>query len=132
MAASPGWKVYDAAGEYRAAFKYPEDASFLVAALGDGATCRHGHRVKDIVWTDQPAAAESCDEFARLCRERVESKRTQWRNERKIAQDVNARLHPTLSNEVVEKCARDACASVSRELGVSVRFAGVLPKDGGK
>lgn len=67
MAASPRWKVYSADGEYRAACKYPEDAASLVSFLGDGATLRDGHRVRDVVWRegaeDQPAG-ESFDHVA--------------------------------------------------------------------
>jgi hypothetical protein len=52
MAAAPQYKVYSAKGEYRAAVRYPEDAAVLVAALGTGATIRHGHSAKHVVWTE--------------------------------------------------------------------------------
>ena len=69
MAASPYWKVYSPAKEYVASCKYPSDAAALVAAYGEGATIRIGHRVKDIVFTegeDGVWASESYDRAAEI------------------------------------------------------------------
>lgn len=64
MAATPRYKVYDAANVYRAAFKHLEDAAAFVAVLGDDATIRDGHSRRHVIWhegnEDQPAA-ESYD-----------------------------------------------------------------------
>jgi hypothetical protein len=74
MAGSPPWKVYSSSGEYRAAVRYVEDAAVLVVALGAGATIRHGHNVKDIVWREgdeTQSASESYD----VVRQTVEARR---------------------------------------------------------
>jgi hypothetical protein len=71
MAASPDWKVY-LGSEYRAAFKYAEDAAALLALLGTGATLRHGHRT--IVWREgeeEHPAAESYDAVCETAHRRV-------------------------------------------------------------
>lgn len=74
MAAAPQYKVYDSAGQYRAACKDPTDAAILAAALGDGTTIRNGHSARSIVWTegaeDQPAG-ESYDHVAMTIFERI-------------------------------------------------------------
>ena len=74
MAGTPRFKVYAADGEYRAAFKYPEDAAALIAMLGDGSTIRDGHDRRDIAWNEgreaQPAS-ESYDYVEQVVRERT-------------------------------------------------------------
>jgi len=67
MAASPFWKVYDAAGEYQAACKRPEEAACLVDFLGEGATIRAGH--DRVVWTEgkDGRASDSYDAVAEAC-----------------------------------------------------------------
>ena len=72
MAASPQFKVYDDRGEYRAAFKYLEDAASLVALLAEGTTIRYGHR--KVLWTEgseSQSAAESYDYVAELAHKRL-------------------------------------------------------------
>jgi hypothetical protein len=63
MAASPEFKVYDPSGVYQAACKEPELAAAVVSVLGEGATIRHGHSVRDTVWTEgvDGCAADSYD-----------------------------------------------------------------------
>ncbi len=64
MAASPKYKVYDHTGEYVAACKHPCHAGMLIAALGNGASIRTGHRTQDIVWlegAEEQPANESYD-----------------------------------------------------------------------
>jgi hypothetical protein len=71
MARSPELKVYDSAGIYQAACKEPELAAAVVSVLGEGATIRHGHSVKDTVWTEgvDGLAAQSYDQTAeRICK----------------------------------------------------------------
>lgn len=78
MAATPEYKVYNAQKEYVAACKYALDAAILVSNYNDGATIRHGHSLKGIVWTegaeDQPAG-ESYDHVADVIHARI----TEWR-----------------------------------------------------
>ena len=74
MAASHAWKVYTAAKEYVGSVKYPSDAAALVAAYGDGATIRYGHRVRDIMFTegeDDVWAGNSYDEAAEIAMTRA-------------------------------------------------------------
>jgi hypothetical protein len=52
MAGTPRFKVFDAAGEYLAATKRPEEAAAVVAFLGHGAEIRDGHAKKDCVWRE--------------------------------------------------------------------------------
>lgn len=76
MAHAPYIKVYNAAGEYLASFKYEEDAAVLVAALGDGASIRIGHSKRSVVWTEgkeTQSAGESYDHVATTIRGRVEA-----------------------------------------------------------
>lgn len=70
----PDWKVYSAAGEYRAAFKAPEEAAVLVSFLGAGATIRWGHRRADVCWQEgrDGAAADSYDHVADTCYGRID------------------------------------------------------------
>jgi hypothetical protein len=95
MAASPEFKLYDAAGAYQAACKQPEQAAALVSFLGDGATIRYGHTKKDIVWTEgvDGAASDSYDQTAnkvvdRLFARSVERQRQRdfdrWGGERRL------------------------------------------------
>jgi hypothetical protein len=80
MGASPIFKIYDSKGDYRAACKLAEDAACLVAFLGDGATIRAGHGVKNIVWREgreDCPAAESYDHVAKTARLRIR----QWQIE---------------------------------------------------
>lgn len=75
MAASPQWKVYNAAKEYKAACKDAEDAACLVALYGDGATIRAEHTI--VLWTegaeDQPAS-ESYDHVAETVHQRMRAR----------------------------------------------------------
>lgn len=68
MAASPIWKIYDAAGAYQAACHEAEAAACLVSFYGAGAEIRYAHG--PTVWREgeeiQPAA-ESYDEVAATC-----------------------------------------------------------------
>ena len=76
MAAAPRYKIYNAAGEYKAAVHDPEDAAVLMSAWGAG-TVRDGHARKDIVWTEgeeEFSAGESYDAAAKVMRERVEAR----------------------------------------------------------
>lgn len=76
MAASPSWKVYNAAKEYRAACKAIEEAAVLVAFLGDGATIRCEHSL--VVWTEgaeDQSAGESYDHVAEVASRRLEERR---------------------------------------------------------
>jgi hypothetical protein len=61
MAASPKYKVYSPDGEYRASFKYPADASALVAFLGDGATLRWDHSAKLVLWREGSEAFQAAE-----------------------------------------------------------------------
>ena len=74
MAGTPQYKVYNAGGDYRAAFKDPTEVAILVAALGDGTTIRDGHDRRFTVWTegaeDQPAG-ESFDHVAETVFSRI-------------------------------------------------------------
>jgi hypothetical protein len=65
MAASPQFKVYSASNEYRAALKYAEDAAAFVAILGDGATIRHGHSAKEIVWREGEEEFSASESYER-------------------------------------------------------------------
>ena len=74
MAATHLWKVYTADKEYVGSVKYPSDAAALVAAYGEGATIRYGHRVKDIMFTDGEdgvSAGDSYDEAAEIAMTRA-------------------------------------------------------------
>lgn len=76
MAASPQWKVYNAAKEYKAACKDVEDAACLIAFYGDGATIRAEHTI--ILWTEgaeQQPASESYDFVAETVFHRLEERR---------------------------------------------------------
>jgi hypothetical protein len=83
MAASPEFKLYDAAGTYQAACKQPEQAAALVSFLGDGATIRYGHTKKDIVWTEgvDGAASDSYDRSVERQRQRDFDR---WGGERRL------------------------------------------------
>lgn len=73
MAAAPDLKVYFN-GEYRAAFKLPEDAAMFVGALGDGATVRFSHTKRLTIWTEGAEkfpAYTSFDGAAEIMRERI-------------------------------------------------------------
>lgn len=77
MAASPKFKVFDKHGEYLASCKRPEEAAVLMAFLGEGATIRDGHMVKDVVWregAEEQSAAVSYDYVAEIVEERVARK----------------------------------------------------------
>lgn len=50
MAASPKYKVYNAAGDYRASFKDATEAATLVSVLGEGSTIRFGHSC--VLWIE--------------------------------------------------------------------------------
>lgn len=72
MAASPQFKVYNAAGAYMAATKEPEAAGALCAFYGDGATIRYGHTC--VLWREgqeDVPASESYDVVAETCYARV-------------------------------------------------------------
>lgn len=72
--ASPRWKVYSAAREYRGCLKHVEDAAPVVALLGYGATIRDGHRVRDVVWREgyeEQSAGESYDFVAAVAHDRA-------------------------------------------------------------
>jgi len=72
MAASPMWKVYNAAKVYQAACKEVELAAVLVAFLGDGATIRCDHTL--ILWTEGKEglpAGESYDEVVAVVHARL-------------------------------------------------------------
>ena len=73
MAQAPEFKVYNPQGEYVAACKLACDAAAVVAAYGDGATIRHGHRRADTLWTDgvDGEAGESYDRVAHTCHRRL-------------------------------------------------------------
>jgi tRNA A37 threonylcarbamoyltransferase TsaD len=73
MAASPKFKIYDAAGQYQAACHEPEAAAALVSFYGDGATIRDGHQAKHTVWTEgrDGAAGESYDHVAEIIEQRI-------------------------------------------------------------
>lgn len=78
MASAPVFKVYDSANNYQAACKQPEQAAVLVSFLGDGATIRFGHSVKNIVWVEghqqdgkDGYACESYDLTAKTIEDRV-------------------------------------------------------------
>lgn len=77
MAASPRWKVYDAAGRYQAACHEVEAAAALMGLYGSGATIRDGHRAAATVWTEgvDGAGADSYDRVARVAWERVNARR---------------------------------------------------------
>ena len=66
MAASPKFKIYDAAGQYQASCHEPEAAAVLVSFYGEGSTIRDGHPNKCIVWTEgkDGEAGESYDHVA--------------------------------------------------------------------
>ena len=68
MAATPEWKVHNAAGEYKAACKDIEDAACLVGLYGHGAYIANRWRYKGKVWHEgyeSVSASESYDEVAR-------------------------------------------------------------------
>lgn len=72
MAASPQWKVYNAAQEYKAACKDVEDAACLVSLYGDGGTIRLDHKL--ILWTEgseDQQASESYDHVAEVVYRRL-------------------------------------------------------------
>jgi hypothetical protein len=73
MAASPRFKIYDAAGQYQAACHEPEAAAALVSFYGDGATVRDGHREKHAVWREgvDGSAGESYDHAAAVILSRL-------------------------------------------------------------
>lgn len=77
MAASPRFKVYDAAGTYQAACKEAEIAAACVSCYGDGATIRWDHR--RVLWTEGPTgdgyAGESYDHVAQTVHERLDASR---------------------------------------------------------
>lgn len=52
MGTSSAWKVYDAYGNYVAAFVDVYDAAQFVA-LEDGRQLRYGHPVRNAVWTQE-------------------------------------------------------------------------------
>ena len=77
MAASPPFKTY-IDGEFRASFKYPEDASlFNPISHGYGKedarlVVKYQHSL--IVWREgeeEFSMSDSCDDFARVVRERI-------------------------------------------------------------
>ena len=80
MAESPLFKVYNAAREYRASCKAPEECAVLVAFLGNGATIRAGHSL--ILWTEgqeECPAAESYDRVAECVNWRLDDHRAKQR-----------------------------------------------------
>ncbi len=69
---TPVYKVYDAAGKYRAAVDEAEGAAVLANFFGTGATVRYSHSW--IVWKEGAEAttsAESIDDAAITIRNRV-------------------------------------------------------------
>ena len=77
MASSPDYKVYNRS-EYVAACKYPEDAAAIVAAYGEGATIRFGHRAKDTVWREgkeDQSAGDSYDFAAAVVADRIRARK---------------------------------------------------------
>ncbi len=69
MGASPEFKVYNKAGEYRACCKDAAEAAVLVAFLGDGAKVRWLHGSKWVLWhegAEDSSAAESYDHAAEV------------------------------------------------------------------
>ena len=61
MSAAPRFKVYNPDGEYVAACKFAEDAAAIVAAYGDGATIRYGHR--KVVFREGSEGASAGDSY---------------------------------------------------------------------
>ena len=82
MAASPRFKVYDAAGRYRASCHEMEDAACLVSFLGEGATVRVDHAKRFTVWTEgaDGLAFMSYDKTADVMEDRIKSR--VWDNEK--------------------------------------------------
>ncbi len=79
MAATPKLKVYNAHGEYVAAFKHAEDAAAFVAMAGPGVTIRDGYGKKDTVWhegKEAQSAAESFDFVAKVVADRIAARVT--------------------------------------------------------
>jgi hypothetical protein len=67
MACSPRFKVFNAGGDYRAAFKDLSEAAAFVAILGAGAEIRAGHARRTVLWregSEQHPASESYDNVA--------------------------------------------------------------------
>ena len=69
----PYWKVYSPSGKYLAACHYVEDAAAIVAAYGDGAEVRWGHKL--VCWTDgkDGSAGESYDNVAAVANARLDN-----------------------------------------------------------
>ncbi len=74
MGASPFWKVYNAHGEYRAAFVDASEAAAFVSVLGAMATIRAGHR--HIVWRENVdgRAGHSYDTAGDICEARFRNR----------------------------------------------------------
>lgn len=51
MALTPQFKIFSPSNEYMGSAKYQEDAANWASTLGPGATIRHGHAKKDIMYT---------------------------------------------------------------------------------
>lgn len=87
MAASPGFKLYDAEGVYQASAKEVEFLAAGIGFYGDGSTIRSGHLL--VIWTEgtDGRASDSFDVVAqtaynRLAEEesRIEAKRRRAMN----------------------------------------------------
>ena len=63
MSSSPQFKVYDSENNYMAACKDIFSAAVLVAFYGDGATIRHGHSTRDIVWREGGEIQSAADSY---------------------------------------------------------------------
>jgi prefoldin subunit 5 len=75
MAATPEWKVHNAAGEYKAACKDIEDAACLVGLYGNGAFIKNRWRHPGKLWvegSEEVSASESYDQVAQTVWERCE------------------------------------------------------------
>jgi|6_EtaG_2_1085325.scaffolds.fasta_scaffold213716_2 hypothetical protein len=77
MASSPKFKVYNSERGYIGCVKHAEDAAVLVSVQGVGSTVRHGHAVRDIVWTEgvDGFAAGSYDIAAEVMHARIGGER---------------------------------------------------------
>jgi prefoldin subunit 5 len=94
MAASPEWKVYNAAGEYKACCKDIEDAAALVALYGNGACIKNPWRKPGKLWvegSEEVSAAESYDQVAHTVHKRCDDYTAEIEAKRKAV--TSARAH---------------------------------------
>jgi hypothetical protein len=74
MAGTPRYKIRNPQGEYVASCKHLEDASVLVAALGDGTKVYEGAVSKhSLLWTEglDGSAGASSEAFRKHCEARL-------------------------------------------------------------